>query len=598
MRRLLLRHSPGNCTEPCRKVDLPRIDYIQELTNLIRALNDVSLAKSSLDDLVFVNQRKDTLKAFKQSVASMIECGELAAWIGTVDKEELVNHGAEANRLFQLLIEGKKANSLLVDSTALTSAAARADLFSEAEMLKETERLVEEEKKRNDEEKVRMIMEERARQIGMKRGACVRLFGLKKHEHLNGQLGRYMGVAPGSSEARYIIKVVTVFPSKEVALKTENFQLLDGNLNDEAPATSVDVKVDEIHENKSPAIVNHIQELAPSPSAALSSRKPARAKVPLVAQPDTSSPHTKDSCRPARTKNTAWIDRKFVSAFIGHGGMNVKKFQVDAGTKVYVNEKQTRRTPSNEWVAVQVRGDPQKVKKALNLIEGYGSPFAAEQQSSVSNCTVAKQPLVANGKQNSSSAQFASSGHIAPPMVIKSPPTSETKPPSTEVGILEFLSSNKACLKTPPETFFQWLQSQDIASLSDLAEGVNDAEFLAEMISNGLKGFKKGVFRKALQNASQSSSYGSSDFIPVSDNGLGGELDKGPPDLYCPISFVLMKDPVVAADGFTYDRSAISSWFARNASQKAVLSPMTQEPLPSLGLTPNVAIRNLALEYV
>lgn len=41
-------------------------------------------------------------------------------------------------------------------------------------------------------------------------------------------------------------------------------------------------------------------------------------------------------------------------------------------------------------------------------------------------------------------------------------------------------------------------------------------------------------------------------------------------------------DPVIAADGFTYERSAIENWIARKGT-----SPMTNEPLPHLGLTPN-----------
>ena len=36
-----------------------------------------------------------------------------------------------------------------------------------------------------------------------------------------------------------------------------------------------------------------------------------------------------------------------------------------------------------------------------------------------------------------------------------------------------------------------------------------------------------------------------------------------PENLSCPISMELMREPVLAADGFTYDRHAISAWLAR-----------------------------------
>ena len=47
-------------------------------------------------------------------------------------------------------------------------------------------------------------------------------------------------------------------------------------------------------------------------------------------------------------------------------------------------------------------------------------------------------------------------------------------------------------------------------------------------------------------------------------------------------------DPVIAADGFTYERSAIEGWTARKNT-----SPMTNDELPHLGLIPNLAIRSL-----
>ncbi len=52
----------------------------------------------------------------------------------------------------------------------------------------------------------------------------------------------------------------------------------------------------------------------------------------------------------------------------------------------------------------------------------------------------------------------------------------------------------------------------------------------------------------------------------------------------------LMEDPVMAADGFTYERAAIGDWLARGHAS----SPMTGAPLESTALVPNLAVRSAA----
>ena len=60
-----------------------------------------------------------------------------------------------------------------------------------------------------------------------------------------------------------------------------------------------------------------------------------------------------------------------------------------------------------------------------------------------------------------------------------------------------------------------------------------------------------------------------------------------PPEFICPISLDPMVDPVVTIDGQTYERSAITKWFATSTK-----SPLTAQPLASKLLVPNVALRN------
>ncbi|CAI5991117.1 unnamed protein product, partial [Closterium sp. NIES-64] len=49
-----------------------------------------------------------------------------------------------------------------------------------------------------------------------------------------------------------------------------------------------------------------------------------------------------------------------------------------------------------------------------------------------------------------------------------------------------------------------------------------------------------------------------------------------------------MSDPVVAADGFTYERSSIEEWLKTHDT-----SPVNGQPLPHKFLTPNNTLRML-----
>ncbi|KAM3861957.1 WD repeat, SAM and U-box domain-containing protein 1-like [Diretmus argenteus] len=62
---------------------------------------------------------------------------------------------------------------------------------------------------------------------------------------------------------------------------------------------------------------------------------------------------------------------------------------------------------------------------------------------------------------------------------------------------------------------------------------------------------------------------------------------EAPDEFLCPITRDLMKDPVIAADGYSYEREAIESWIrAKNKS-----SPMTNLPLQTTLVTPNRSLK-------
>ena len=64
----------------------------------------------------------------------------------------------------------------------------------------------------------------------------------------------------------------------------------------------------------------------------------------------------------------------------------------------------------------------------------------------------------------------------------------------------------------------------------------------------------------------------------------------------CPISHELFQDPVVAADGHTYERSKIEEWIRRKAPD--VRSPKTLQPLVHTLLIPNYALKKSMDEAV
>jgi len=65
----------------------------------------------------------------------------------------------------------------------------------------------------------------------------------------------------------------------------------------------------------------------------------------------------------------------------------------------------------------------------------------------------------------------------------------------------------------------------------------------------------------------------------------------------CPISKTLMKDPVAAADGYSYEREAITSWIAeQRARGREIRSPVTERVLETTRLTPNRVVK-ISIEH-
>eukprot|EP00798_Chlamydomonas_sp_ICE-L_P024111 gene24111-9686_t len=69
--------------------------------------------------------------------------------------------------------------------------------------------------------------------------------------------------------------------------------------------------------------------------------------------------------------------------------------------------------------------------------------------------------------------------------------------------------------------------------------------------------------------------------------------DNRSPEMFCcPITQEVMNDPVFAADGYTYERLAITEWVARSNN-----SPLTNIPLEHKGMVPNHSLRSAIKEW-
>jgi hypothetical protein len=73
----------------------------------------------------------------------------------------------------------------------------------------------------------------------------------------------------------------------------------------------------------------------------------------------------------------------------------------------------------------------------------------------------------------------------------------------------------------------------------------------------------------------------------------GGEQAAIPPEFMCPITMEIMADPVVAADGFTYERSAIETWLRNHAT-----SPKTNVQMADNNLVANTTLKVMIQDHM
>ncbi|XP_064419847.1 WD repeat, SAM and U-box domain-containing protein 1 isoform X2 [Latimeria chalumnae] len=124
-----------------------------------------------------------------------------------------------------------------------------------------------------------------------------------------------------------------------------------------------------------------------------------------------------------------------------------------------------------------------------------------------------------------------------------------------------------------------WLITEELSELTDVfkTNNIDGKELLGltkETLTNELKIASLGLRNKVLRKIEE---------LRVQESAT----DNIPDEFLCPITRELMKDPVIASDGYSYERTAIENWI--NTKKRS--SPMTNVPLQSSLLTPNRTLK-------
>lgn len=612
------------------------------------------MERSKLYKLVFDNQKRDSLKSFKWSISDMIERGQAPQWIATVTREDLVNHGQEINRLFQILVEGhgNAGGVPLVDSLTLTRASERVDLFSKKQceclrkkgvevdelMLKETERLVQNLREDEVSSKSRScatsdITHEKSSNVWLcekctfrNEGDDTRCAACDEHKGPS-----FLTVAKRNNNTRKVALPTAVTRTKKAVLVKK------------APASSSSTNTVWVNNKCIPELIGprgkNQKELIAKTRAisiyAFQDRLDKDGMCPVEVQGNRDSfekvvdilkkkfnSDTKIDTSPrvrlhdVSAKETIWIRNKDVPDMIGLQGKTIQGLKTETGVKSITAWQD--RVKDDGMCPVVVRGNSEAVKKAATTImnmfcgipdESY-YPLVTETTQNVvdSVCLdniehiataaasqVKKPPtLVLNGEVAAGVIVRPLPNDTSTPSVLtatlKSALGVESSSDSSVASLSDFLQEHESCLTCPAGVFCKWLESVQITNLEDLKEALEDKEFASEeMKANGLKYFKRNALRKALE-ASQKST------VPTPFSSDEATRSDPPFELLCPIRHVLMtEDPVLAPDGYTYEREAIEEWLEREGD--TALSPMTHEPLGDVSLVPNVLIRTMARDW-
>ncbi|XP_013413414.1 WD repeat, SAM and U-box domain-containing protein 1 isoform X3 [Lingula anatina] len=161
------------------------------------------------------------------------------------------------------------------------------------------------------------------------------------------------------------------------------------------------------------------------------------------------------------------------------------------------------------------------------------------------------------------------------------------------LGSEEVLAQNKKPIEQwTVENVVSWVQELGLDQYADrfrkhAIDGTELAILTQEALEKDLEIDALGHRNKILRAVKQVMAH------PIIQEKAASESDV-PDEYLCPITREVMKEPVMASDGYTYERSAITAWV--NSGKTS--SPMTNATLPNMTLLPNRNMKMLIQRYL
>ncbi|KAL3916365.1 MAG: hypothetical protein SGILL_005214 [Bacillariaceae sp.] len=350
----------------------------KELNDLVRLVAEASMVKEMASGHVERSRKRQGMKSFKLLVADMIENKDLSSWIQSVQEKDIVASGGDLNRLYQMLMEGKAANSSSFERmSSLMSASKRNDLFSE----KQCKALLE---KAMEMDESLELMHPRA--LGSKSvqeaaaiqseeilplSAPVELSGLKLRSDLNGRKGNYVGLG---ENGRYNIDIDgTVY-----SLKLDNFLVTDPALKhliDLSPKKKKNG--DETWKDCAPKVVNANQKASVSSTSGSKKSDEASSEIDTVYRPKGKRPKGRNSSIKTFKEEIVWFPEDLKGRFIGTKAERIHALGTQTQTRMFVDA-----TTKGEagLVALRIEGPPNNIEIAKEHVRLFLEKEAEEKK--------------------------------------------------------------------------------------------------------------------------------------------------------------------------------------------------------------------------
>ena len=186
--------------------------------------------------------------------------------------------------------------------------------------------------------------------------------------------------------------------------------------------------------------------------------------------------------------------------------------------------------------------------------------------------------------------RFADPGSTVGGGAVDSPPAGVDGGPGTPQTASD-IAANDSTIRSVLASSDATLE--DVSAVLALYEGDASSDAITELkrLHARLKKKQKKERQRQRRQQDESGAQGVADRSGPSTSSAIAAAE--PPDEFmCPITHEVMEDPVVAADGHTYERAAIERWVA-----KKLMSPKTGGALGSATIFPNHSIRSQIREW-